>query len=136
MKSYCVYIMAGKSGVLYIGVTNDLERRVVEHKQKTVPGFTARYNLTKLVYFEFFGDIRQAITREKQLKGWLRKRKLALIESVNAEWKDLSPQWCCLWPRGRHPPQGCGRGIHGHTENDTETGRERCHPEALAEGSL
>jgi putative endonuclease len=106
MKSYCVYIMAGKSGVLYIGVTNDLERRVVEHKQKTVPGFTARYNLTKLVYFEFFGDIRQAITREKQLKGWLRKRKLALIESVNAEWKDLSPQWVLSMAAGAAPAAG------------------------------
>ena len=69
MNSYCVYIMAGQSGVLYIGVTNDLERRVLEHKQKAVPGFTARYNLTKLVYFEAFGDVRHAIAREKGAQG-------------------------------------------------------------------
>ena len=92
MKSYCVYIMAGGSGVIYIGVTDDLERRVVQHKSKAVPGFTARYNLTKLVYFEVFVDIRAAIAREKELKGWLRKRKVALIESVNPGWKDLSPE--------------------------------------------
>ncbi len=69
MKSYCVYIMAGASGVIYIGVTNDIERRVVEHKSKAVPGFSARYNLTKLVYFEAFSDVRAAIAREKELKG-------------------------------------------------------------------
>ncbi len=93
MKSYCVYIMAGISGVIYIGVTNDIERRVVEHKNKAVPGFSARYNLTKLVYFDVFGDVRAAIAREKQLKGWLRRRKIALIESVNPKWNDLSPEW-------------------------------------------
>lgn len=90
-KTYCVYIMASQSGVLYIGVTNDLERRVVEHKRKTVPGFSARYNLQKLVYFELFGNVNDAIAREKHLKGWLRKRKVALIESVNPHWSDLSP---------------------------------------------
>jgi putative endonuclease len=93
MKSYCVYIMAGESGVIYIGVTNDIERRVLEHKNRFVPGFSARYNLQKLVYFEVFGDVRAAIAREKQLKGWLRRRKIALIESVNPKWNDLSPAW-------------------------------------------
>jgi len=93
MKSYCVYIMAGASGVIYIGVTNDIERRVVEHKNKAVPGFSTRYNLTKLVYFEAFGDVRAAIAREKELKGWVRRRKIALIESVNPKWNDLSPEW-------------------------------------------
>ena len=93
MKSYCVYIMAGPSGVIYIGVTNDIERRVLEHKSKSVPGFSARYNLTKLVYFEAFSDVRAAITREKELKGWVRRRKVALIESVNPSWNDLSPEW-------------------------------------------
>jgi putative endonuclease len=72
VKTYSVYIMASASGVLYIGVTNDLERRVFEHKHKRVPGFSARYNIQKLVYFETFGDVRAAIAREKQLKGWLR----------------------------------------------------------------
>jgi putative endonuclease len=90
VKSYCVYIMASESGVLYIGVTNDLERRVFEHQNKRAPGFAARYNIRKLVYFELFGSVRAAIAREKQLKGWLRRRKIALIESVNPQWKDLS----------------------------------------------
>src|SRR2546423_8694210 len=92
MKTYCVYIMAGASGVIYIGVTNDIERRVGEHKSKAVPGFSARYNLTKLVYFEMFGDVRAAISREKELKGWVRRRKVALIESMNPQWNDLSPE--------------------------------------------
>src|SRR5690348_5609807 len=92
MKTYCVYIMTGGSGVLYIGVTNDLERRVIEHKNKAVPGFSARYNLTKLVYFEAFHDVRAAIAREKELKGWVRRRKVVLIESANRTWADLSPQ--------------------------------------------
>jgi putative endonuclease len=90
-KTYCVYIMASESGVLYIGVTNDLERRVIEHKKKMVPGFSARYNLQKLVYFESFGNVQDAIAREKQLKGWLRRRKVALIESGNPHWNDLTP---------------------------------------------
>jgi putative endonuclease len=89
MKTYCVYIMASASGVLYIGVTNNLENRAFQHASKMVAGFTARYNVRKLVYFELFGDIRVAIAREKQIKGWLRKRKIALIESVNPSWADL-----------------------------------------------
>jgi putative endonuclease len=92
MKTYCVYIMTGGSGVLDIGITNDLERRIAEHKKRAVPGFSARYNLTKLVYFEVFQDVRAAIAREKELKGWVRRRKVALIESVNRTWDDLSPK--------------------------------------------
>ena len=83
--------MASAFGVLYIGVTNDLERRILEHKNKKVPGFSARYKTGKLVYFEHFGYVRAAIAREKQLKGWLRNRKIALIGSINPTWKDLSP---------------------------------------------
>ena len=82
--------MTNKSRTLYTGVTNDLERRVYEHKQKLVPGFTAKYNITRLVYFEVTQDIQAAIAREKQIKGWLRSKKIALIESVNPGWKDLS----------------------------------------------
>jgi putative endonuclease len=85
--------MTNKSRTLYTGVTNDLERRVYEHTQKLVPGFTAKYNITRLVYFEATGDVEVAISREKQIKGWLRRRKIALIESVNPEWKDLSMGW-------------------------------------------
>ncbi|HBA39909.1 MAG TPA: endonuclease [Deltaproteobacteria bacterium] len=93
MNQYYVYIMTNKSRTLYTGVTNDLERRVYEHKQKLVPGFTAKYNITRLVYFEVTQDVQAAITREKQIKGWLRSKKIALIESVNPEWKDLSMGW-------------------------------------------
>jgi len=86
---YHVYIMASASGVLYIGVTNHLERRTAEHKQETIQGFTSKYNITKLVFFEAFGDIRNAIAREKQLKRWRRTKKVALIERINP-WGDLS----------------------------------------------
>lgn len=85
--------MTNKSRTLYTGVTNDLERRVYEHKQKLVPGFTAKYNITRLVYFEATGDVEVAISCEKQIKGWLRRKKIALIESVNPEWEDLSTKW-------------------------------------------
>lgn len=88
MKSYFVYILANHSRRLYTGVTNDLERRMAEHKEKRVPGFSKRYNFHRLVYFEETNDIRAAITREKQIKGWLRKKKIELIESVNPTWKD------------------------------------------------
>jgi len=90
MPDYYVYIMTNESRTLYTGVTNDLTRRVYEHKHKLVPGFTSKYNITQLVYFETTSDIRAAIAREKQIKGWLRKKKIALIESVNPCWKDLS----------------------------------------------
>ena len=87
---YHVYIMASDSGVLYVGVTNHLEFRTTQHKQKLSPGFTSKYNVVKLVYFEPFGDIRNAIEREKQLKRWRRDKKVALIEQMNPEWRDLS----------------------------------------------
>lgn len=88
---YYVYIMTNKTNkVLYIGVTNNLERRCYEHKQKLIKGFTEKYNISKLVYYEETKDIKEAITREKQLKGWLRQKKIALIESINPTWKDLS----------------------------------------------
>ncbi|MCD6543796.1 MAG: GIY-YIG nuclease family protein [Flavobacteriaceae bacterium] len=91
---YFVYILASKkNGVLYIGVTNDLERRLFEHKTKMVKGFTSRYNVDKLVYFEEYSDINKAIKREKQLKKWNRQWKLDLIEKGNPEWKDLASEW-------------------------------------------
>jgi putative endonuclease len=88
--SYFVYIMTNKSGTLYTGVTNNLERRVSEHKNHLIVGFTTRYKITKLVYFEETDDIIVAIEREKQIKGWNRKKKIALIESMNPDWQDLS----------------------------------------------
>ncbi len=92
-KTYYVYIMTNRSRTLYTRVTNDPMRRVLEHKRKLVPGFTSRYNLQRLAYSETFSDIRAAIRREKQIKGWLRARKISLIESMNREWKDLSEGW-------------------------------------------
>jgi putative endonuclease len=84
-----VYILTNNSKTLYVGVTNNLERRIYEHKHKLKDGFTKKYNLTKLVYFEMFNDINDAINREKQLKNWHRQWKINLIESKNKEWKDL-----------------------------------------------
>ena len=89
-KQYCVYIMTNKNNnVLYTGVTNDLKRRIYEHKQKLINGFTKEYNVNKLVYYEVFEDIYNAIRREKQIKGGSRKKKLDLINSFNKEWIDL-----------------------------------------------
>jgi putative endonuclease len=82
--------MSNSSKMLYVGVTNDVEARAFQHKSKEVLGFTKKYNLHKLVYFESFGNVNEAIHREKQIKGWLRCKKVALIESVNAEWRDLA----------------------------------------------
>jgi putative endonuclease len=90
-KQYYVYIMTNKGNrVLYTGVTNDLQRRVYEHKNKLVKGFTKKYNVIKLVFYEVCNEIESAILREKQIKGWLRAKKIALIESMNPEWRDLS----------------------------------------------
>lgn len=83
MKQYYVYIMANRTRMLYTGDTNNLERRVYEHKNRIIPGFTSQYNITRLVYQEVFTDIRDAIAREKQIKGWLRAKKIALIETIN-----------------------------------------------------
>ncbi len=94
LKSYYVYILTNKiNTVLYIGVTNDLQRRVYEHKNKLVEGFSAKYNLSKLVYFEETGSIESAINREKQLKRWHRDWKINLIKENNPEFYDLSDDW-------------------------------------------
>ena len=84
-RTFYVYIMSNESRMLYVGVTNDLHKRVFQHKSKLIPGFTQKYNLYKLVYFEQFGDIRAAIAREKQIKGWLRAKKVALIIAENPQ---------------------------------------------------
>ena len=89
-NSYYVYVLASISRTLYVGVTNDLERRVAEHVEELRPGFAARYHVKRLVYFEAFSDIETAIAREKQLKGWRRSKKIKLIESLNPNWNDLS----------------------------------------------
>ncbi len=92
-QHYFIYIMTNKSRTLYTGITNNLERRVYEHKNKLVPGFTARYNMNMLIYFEETPDVLSAIAREKQIKGWLRSKKISLIESLNPQWFDLSAEW-------------------------------------------
>jgi putative endonuclease len=91
-KEYYVYIMTNKSRTLYTGVTNNLMRRVREHKNKLVRGFTSRYNIQYLVYYESTSSVYAALEREKQIKGWLRSRKITLINSMNPEWKDLSEE--------------------------------------------
>ena len=93
--SYWVYIMSNnqRSHVLYAGITNDLGRRVFEHKNKLTPGFTSRYNLSRLVYFEQFYEVENAIAREKEIKGWKRAKKIALVESLNPYWHDLAADW-------------------------------------------
>jgi len=93
VRQYYVYIMTNHSRTLYTGVTNDLQRRVLEHKRKQIPGFTQKYNITQLVYYEETPDVKTAIAREKQIKGWLRSKKIALIESLNSGWRDLSDEW-------------------------------------------
>ena len=93
VRSYYVYIMSNAARTLYIGVTNDLERRVYQHKQRLVPGFTATYRVNYLVHYEESSDVHEAIERERQLKGWTRTKKVALIESSNPTWRDLSLDW-------------------------------------------
>jgi putative endonuclease len=93
MKNYYVYIMSNKSRTLYIGVTNDLARRIYEHKNKMIDGFTKKYNLTMLIYYEVFNSIEDAIKREKLLKNWHREWKINLIEFINQDWKDLSDEF-------------------------------------------
>ncbi len=93
LHHYYVYIMSSKTGVLYTGMTNDLERRVFEHKTGISQGFTKKYKVTRLVYFEETSDVNTAIAREKEIKGWLRRRKIDLIQSINPAWEDLADEW-------------------------------------------
>jgi putative endonuclease len=88
--TYYVYILASRSRNLYTGVTGDLERRMIEHRQELVPGFTSRYRIFRLVYFETFSDIYAAIAREKEIKGWRREKKIWLIKRNNPTWEDLA----------------------------------------------
>ena len=96
-RHYYVYILTNSARTLYVGVTNDLVRRVYEHKRKLVKGFTAKYNVSWLAYYEQTTDISSAIAREKQIKAWRRSKKLALVESVNPRWEDLSLEWYDGW---------------------------------------
>jgi|SRR5271157_379346 len=90
---YSVYILGSLSGTLYVGVTSNLVFRVRQHKDHTFRGFTAKYDVSRLLYYETYSQVATAIAREKQLKGWKRDKKIALIEKSNPEWKDLSRAW-------------------------------------------
>jgi len=93
VKNYYVYIIAGKSGTLYVGITSNIKKRVYEHKNRLIPGFTDKYGIDRLLYFEAMTDVSSAIKREKQIKAWRREKKVKLIDSLNPQWKDLSEDW-------------------------------------------
>jgi len=92
-RYYCVYIMGSLTGTLYIGVSGNLQKRVFPHKFRHYEGFTARYEVVRLLYFESYDDVHKALAREKQLKGWSRAKKIALFERRNPQWKDLASEW-------------------------------------------
>jgi putative endonuclease len=112
-RTYWIYILANRSRNLYTGVTNNLQRRMVEHREGLVPGFTARYRIFRLVHCEQFADIRDAITREKEIKGWRREKKIWLIERDNPTWQDLAENFAPVKNEKRiphHRPQERGPG--------------------------
>jgi putative endonuclease len=90
---YFVYIVCSRTGTLYIGMTNSIYRRALEHKRGDVEGFASKYRCDRLLYYESFDDVHKAIGREKQLKGWIRAKKMALIDSKNPRWEDLAEKW-------------------------------------------
>ena len=92
-RDFYVYILANKKGTIYIGVTNDLERRFYEHKNNLIPGFSSKYDCHKLIYYEEYLNVWDAISREKQIKKWNRKKKENLINTLNPDWIDLSRKW-------------------------------------------
>jgi len=91
--TYYVYIMGSRSNVLYVGVTGHLKERVYQHKNKLVKGFTEKYNVDRLLFFQEFEDVNEAINGEKKIKGWLRQKKMDLIKTLNSEFKDLAEDW-------------------------------------------
>jgi putative endonuclease len=114
--NYAIYILASRSRSLYTGVTDNLERRMVEHRQGLVPGFTTRYRVFRLVHFESFGHIQDAIAREKEIKGWRREKKIRLIEQHNPTWEDLAAQlphhYQSLQHQNQIPPRSPNTGDH------------------------
>jgi putative endonuclease len=93
MNNYYVYILSNDTGIIYVGVTNNLLRRMQEHKTGAIPGFTKKYHVHRLIYFEETTNIDDAIAREKQIKGWVRKKKLDLVRVINPKFEDLSADW-------------------------------------------
>jgi putative endonuclease len=104
-KTYCAYIMGSLSGTIYIGITSNLHKRAFQHKFHKIEGFTDKYQVERLLYWESFNDVHKAIAREKQLKGWRRSKKIALIESVNPHWLDLARDWY-PWMNSRGASRG------------------------------
>jgi putative endonuclease len=105
-RDYCVYILASRSRNLYVGVTSDLEHRLIEHRDGLVEGFTTRYRIFRLVEFEIFGDVTAAIAREKEIKGWRREKKIRLIERMNPTWADLAERLPTVYGRGAEDKAG------------------------------
>jgi len=103
-KRYYVYILASRSRNLYTGVTNSLRRRLIEHRDGKVPGFTSKYKVFRLVHYEIFHDIRNAIAREKEIKGWRREKKVWLIARENPTWHDLAEEWFGAAPKQHTKP--------------------------------
>jgi putative endonuclease len=107
-KVYCVYILASRSRVLYIGVTSQLLERVKQHREGLVPGFTSRYRIHRLVYFESLENPKTAIAREKQIKVWRRAKKVSLIEASNPAWEDFAEKFFAKYPRKADPSAAKG----------------------------
>jgi putative endonuclease len=107
-KTYDVYILASRSRVLYTGITGQLLERVKQHREGLVPGFTSRYRIHRLVYFETYRNVGAAIAREKQIKAWTRAKRVALIEERNSTWEDLAAQWFPAYPRKADPSPSSG----------------------------
>jgi putative endonuclease len=119
-KSYFVYIMGSLSGTLYTGITSRLTPRAWEHKNKVNAGFTAKYDVDRLLYYEQYSSVISAITREKQIKGMRRSKKIALIQSINPSWKDLSREW--------FESLSAGRDSSPAARNDASNGKEQVRP--------
>ncbi|MGC1414834.1 MAG: GIY-YIG nuclease family protein [Candidatus Acidiferrum sp.] len=98
-RTFYIYILANRSRTLYVGMTNRLLERVKQHRDGTFPGFTSRYRIHRLVYFETYRDVKAAIAREKQIKSLARTKKIAMIESRNPTWEDLAAEWFATYPR-------------------------------------
>ncbi|MGB6482689.1 MAG: GIY-YIG nuclease family protein [Candidatus Acidiferrales bacterium] len=117
-RTYYVYILASRSRNLYTGVTNNLERRVAQHRAGSIPGFTKRYRIFRLVHYETFGDIHLAIAREKEIKTWRREKKLWLIKRHNSRWEDLAADW---FPK---PKDGVSKTAKKRTADPSPPSRE------------
>ncbi len=122
MRHYYVYMTASLTRVIYIGVTGNLDRRIIQHKEKVNEGFTSRYNVTRLVYWESFSDVHQAIAREKELKGLRRAKKVALINAFNPAWKDLSAEWFAEFKRSEAATEALDEAIAAREAKERRQG--------------